>query len=179
MDQDDAELVGRSQRGDLTAFNLIVERYQSLVYNLAARILGDRTAAEDVAQETFISAYKAISRFRGGSLRAWLSRIASNLSSCERTTTSSAARDATGSTGPAPTSRQSKSSSIGSRPETHEMDELARGRPRTSRGMMTARVAIRASSSVSARAPRAASLSVTAWIARAEAIRRATRFRRV
>ena len=79
MDIDDATLVERSRNGDLEAFNQIVRRYQLRVYNLAARILGDRTAAEDVAQDTFVSAYKALARFRGGSLRAWLLRIASNL----------------------------------------------------------------------------------------------------
>ena len=68
----------RSVRGDLSAFNQIVDRYQSQVYNVAARTLGSRVAAEDVTQETFISAYKAISGFRGGSLRAWLLRIARN-----------------------------------------------------------------------------------------------------
>ena len=80
MHQDDADLVSASKRGDLSAFNLIVERYQSHVYNLAARILGDRVTAEDVTQETFISAHRAISQFRGGSLRAWLLRIGSNRS---------------------------------------------------------------------------------------------------
>ena len=74
----DAELVTRSVRGDLSAFNQIVDRYQSQVYNVAARILGSRVAAEDVTQETFISAYKAIRGFRGGNLRAWLLRIARN-----------------------------------------------------------------------------------------------------
>ena len=69
-----------SKQGDLGAFNQIVERYQSQVYNLSARILGDRTAAEDVTQEAFVSAFRAISRFRGGSLRAWLLRIGSNAS---------------------------------------------------------------------------------------------------
>ena len=54
MHQDDAELIGRTQGGDQAAFNLIVERYQSNVYNLSARILGDRTTAEDITQETFI-----------------------------------------------------------------------------------------------------------------------------
>ena len=78
MEIDDATLVERSRNGDLEAFNQIVRRYQLRVYNLAARILGDRTAAEDVAQDTFVSAYKALARFRGGSLRAWLLRIASN-----------------------------------------------------------------------------------------------------
>ena len=74
----DAELVTRSVKGDLSAFNHIVDHYQSQVYNVAARTLGSRVAAEDVTQETFISAYKAISSFRGGSLRAWLMRIARN-----------------------------------------------------------------------------------------------------
>ncbi len=80
MQPGDAELVIRCQRGDLAAFNLIVERYQSRVFNVAARILGNRASAEDVAQETFVSAYRAIGRFRGGSLPAWLMRIATNAS---------------------------------------------------------------------------------------------------
>ena len=79
MQQEDGELASRSKQGDLSAFNLIVERYQSQVYNVSARILGDPTAAEDINQETFISAHRAIGGFRGGSLRAWLLRIATNL----------------------------------------------------------------------------------------------------
>ena len=78
MQPPDADLVSQSQQGDLKAFNMIVERYQALVVNVVARMLGNRATAEDVAQETFISAYKAIGRFRGGNLRAWLLRIASN-----------------------------------------------------------------------------------------------------
>jgi RNA polymerase sigma-70 factor (ECF subfamily) len=78
MELSDNELVNRSKRGDLGAFNMIVERYQTQVFNLSARILGNMTTAEDAAQETFISAYKALNSFRGGSLRAWLLRIASN-----------------------------------------------------------------------------------------------------
>ena len=78
MHQDDSDLIERSQAGDLAAFNLIVERYQTQVFNVAARILGDRSAADDVAQEAFISAHRALGGFRGGSLRAWLLRIASN-----------------------------------------------------------------------------------------------------
>ncbi len=77
-EQQDADLVSRSKDGDLSAFNLIVERYQRQVYNVSVRILGDPSAAEDVTQEAFISAHRAIGRFRGGSLRAWLLRIASN-----------------------------------------------------------------------------------------------------
>jgi RNA polymerase sigma-70 factor (ECF subfamily) len=80
MQPDESELVERSKGRDLSAFNQIVERYQSHVFNLSARILGDRAAAEDVAQETFISAFRATDGFRGGSLRGWLLRIASNRS---------------------------------------------------------------------------------------------------
>jgi len=80
MDPEDAELALRSMDGDLAAFNTIVLRYQSQVLNLATRMLGNRVRAEDVAQETFISAYRAIAKFRGGNLRAWLLRIAANAS---------------------------------------------------------------------------------------------------
>ena len=80
MQPDEPQLVDRSRDSDLSAFNAIVERYQSQVYNVSARILGDRHLAEDVAQETFIKAHRSIDGFRGGSLRAWLLRIASNLS---------------------------------------------------------------------------------------------------
>ena len=80
MQPDEPQLVDRSRDGDLSAFNAIVERYQSQVYNVSARILGDRHLAEDVAQETFIKAHRSLGGFRGGSLRAWLLRIASNLS---------------------------------------------------------------------------------------------------
>jgi RNA polymerase sigma-70 factor (ECF subfamily) len=78
MDAGDSELVVRSKDGDLNAFNFIVQRYQSQVLNLSARILGDRGRAEDATQETFISAYRAIGKFRGRILRAWLMRIAAN-----------------------------------------------------------------------------------------------------
>ena len=80
MQPEDAELVASSVQGNLEAFNKIVERYQTQVFNLAARILGNRASADDVAQETFISAHRAIGGFRGGSLRAWLLRIATNAS---------------------------------------------------------------------------------------------------
>ena len=78
MQLEDTELVRRSKQGDIGAFNQIVERYQLRVFNLSARILNNRTSAEDAAQETFISAYRAIGKLRGGSLQAWLMRIASN-----------------------------------------------------------------------------------------------------
>ena len=51
MQLDESELVERSKAGELEAFNEIVERYRSLVFNTAARILGSRSAADDAAQK--------------------------------------------------------------------------------------------------------------------------------
>lgn len=66
MDVEHTDLVVRSKGGGLTAFNSIVQRYQPQVLNLSARILGDKGRAEDVTQETFISAYRVMNRFQGG-----------------------------------------------------------------------------------------------------------------
>ena len=76
--EDESYLIQRSQQGELDAFNQLVERYQGQVYNLALRMLSDESLAEDAAQETFISAYRAIGGFRGGSFRSWVLRIAAN-----------------------------------------------------------------------------------------------------
>jgi len=78
MDVDEADLITCSRRGDLDAFNRLVERYQRSLYNLCLRMLGSRQAAEDATQEAFIAAYRALDTFRGGSFRAWLFRIAAN-----------------------------------------------------------------------------------------------------
>ncbi|HEX9796008.1 MAG TPA: sigma-70 family RNA polymerase sigma factor [Anaerolineales bacterium] len=71
-------LVDMAKEGDLTAFNRLVVSHQTVVYNLALRIMGDPAAAEDAAQEAFISAYRKLGGFRGGSFRAWLMRIVTN-----------------------------------------------------------------------------------------------------
>ena len=76
--EDEQELVHRSQRGDLQAFNELVERYQGQAYNLVLCMTGDEALAADATQETFISAYKAIGGFRGGNFRSWVLRIAAN-----------------------------------------------------------------------------------------------------
>ena len=77
--EDEALLITRTQRADLDAINQLVLQYQQTTYNVALRILGDRDAAADVTQDTFITAFRAIQSFRGGSsFRAWLLRIASN-----------------------------------------------------------------------------------------------------
>ncbi len=75
---DEAGLIFASKRGDQEAFNQLVLRYQDRVYNLAARILGDVDTAGDVAQNTFLTAYLNLPRFRDGSFRSWLYRIATN-----------------------------------------------------------------------------------------------------
>jgi RNA polymerase sigma factor (sigma-70 family) len=78
MHTEETALIERSQGGDLDAFNALVLAYQSQVYNLCLRMLGSPQAAEDATQEAFIAGYRAISRFRHGSFRAWLLRIAAN-----------------------------------------------------------------------------------------------------
>ncbi len=79
MREDEALLITRSQRGDVNAFNQLVLQHQQTTYNVVLRMLGDREAAADVTQDTFIAAYRAIQSFRGGSsFRSWLLRIASN-----------------------------------------------------------------------------------------------------
>src|SRR5947207_533826 len=70
--------IDAARGGDLAAFNWLVLRYQTRVYNLCYRMLSDPDEAADAAQDSFLSAYKAISRFKGGHFRAWLLRIASN-----------------------------------------------------------------------------------------------------
>ena len=79
VEQSDLELVRRVQRGERGAFDLLVLRYQHRVVKLVARLLRDPTEAEDVAQEAFVKAYRAISSFRGDSaFYTWLYRIAVN-----------------------------------------------------------------------------------------------------
>lgn len=71
-------LIVDAQGGDLDAFNTLILHYQDSVYNVALRIMGDEFFAADAAQEAFISAFKSIASFRGGSFKAWLMRIVTN-----------------------------------------------------------------------------------------------------
>ncbi len=75
---DEAALIQEAKRGDLESFNRLVLQHQGLAYNVAYRVLGDPASAEDATQDAFLSAYRAIRRFRGGSFRAWLMRIVTN-----------------------------------------------------------------------------------------------------
>ena len=75
----DAELVARVQRGDKKAFDLLVLKYQRKIMRLLARMIRDPSEIEDVAQEAFIKAYRALPQFRGESaFYTWLYRIAIN-----------------------------------------------------------------------------------------------------
>ena len=77
----DEELVHRARNGDREAFDEIVERHKGAVFRAALAALRNREDAEDVTQETFITAYRKLDSFRGDSqLRTWLSRIAWNRS---------------------------------------------------------------------------------------------------
>lgn len=77
-DWEEAPLIAAAQKGDLSAFNELVLHYQTQVYNLAFHMLKDPSSADDATQEAFISAYRALPKFRGGSFRAWLLRIVTN-----------------------------------------------------------------------------------------------------
>ena len=71
-------LITDAQNGSLDAFNTLVLHYQDSVFNTALRILGDEDQAADASQDAFISAFKSISSFRGGSFKAWLMRTVTN-----------------------------------------------------------------------------------------------------
>ena len=75
---DEIALINDARQGDLDAFNRLVLAYQDRVYSQAYRILNDPQGADDATQEAFISAYKNLRSFRGGSFRAWLLRIVTN-----------------------------------------------------------------------------------------------------
>jgi len=75
----DQQLVQRAQRGDLRAFDLLVLKYQGRIGALVSRYIADAGEVEDVTQEAFIKAYRALSKFRGDSaFYTWLYRIAAN-----------------------------------------------------------------------------------------------------
>ncbi|MEJ2178597.1 MAG: sigma-70 family RNA polymerase sigma factor, partial [Gammaproteobacteria bacterium] len=81
MEQDvnDNVLVEQVRSGDKQAFNLLVAKYQYKIQNLVSRFIKDRSEQEDVTQEAFIKAYRAIGNFRGDSaFYTWLYRIAVN-----------------------------------------------------------------------------------------------------
>lgn len=78
MADEELRLVEAARRGDVESFNALVRLYEARVYNLCYRMLGDADSAADAAQESFLSAYRNLRSFRGGSFRSWLLRIATN-----------------------------------------------------------------------------------------------------
>jgi RNA polymerase sigma-70 factor (ECF subfamily) len=74
----DLVLLEQAREGSLEAFNSLVECYQDHLYALVVRMVPDRDQAADAVQEAFFSAYRNLHRFRGGSVRSWLSRITVN-----------------------------------------------------------------------------------------------------
>ena len=75
----DQVLVERVQNGDKNAFNLLVTKYQQKVMNLVSRYVKNQADVQDVTQEAFIKAYRALANFRGDSqFYTWLYRIAVN-----------------------------------------------------------------------------------------------------
>ena len=71
-------LIKAAQRGDLEAFNLLILRYQNLLFGVALRLLNDEDVAADAVQEALISAFRRFHTFRGDSLRSWLARVVVN-----------------------------------------------------------------------------------------------------
>lgn len=73
---DDRVLAQAAQAGDVDAFEMLVRRYQTPVYRIALRLLASRADADDVTQDTFLRAWRSMSRFRGDSaFQTWLYRI--------------------------------------------------------------------------------------------------------
>jgi len=77
--EDDAELVRRTRRGDLSAYDQLVRRYQERIYATIDHMTSNHADANDLAQDTFIKAFHALKSFKGGSsFYTWLYRIAVN-----------------------------------------------------------------------------------------------------
>ena len=75
---DETALINEAQYGSLDSFNTLVLHYQDMLFNTALRIMGDEDAAADATQEAFLSAFRAINSFRGGSFKSWLLRTVTN-----------------------------------------------------------------------------------------------------
>lgn len=75
---DEQALISEAIMGDLDAFNRLVLAYQDLAFNVAYRMLTDEDLAADAVQNAFISAYKNLRNYRGGSFKAWVMRMVTN-----------------------------------------------------------------------------------------------------
>ena len=76
LEPDDRELVRRARQGDHTAFHELVDRHAGPLFGLAASLVSNMTDAEDIVQDTFSGAFRALSSFKGqSSVKTWLTRI--------------------------------------------------------------------------------------------------------
>ena len=71
-------LIAAAARGELRAFNQLIQQYQALAYHVAYRMLDDTDAAADAVQEAAIKAFRGLKTYRGGSFKAWFLRIVTN-----------------------------------------------------------------------------------------------------
>ena len=78
MQSDEHLILAMARGGDVDAFNRLVSIHQDAVYGFSISLTRQHAVADDVTQETFISAFRSISRMRGDNVRAWLLRIARN-----------------------------------------------------------------------------------------------------
>ena len=75
----DTDLISRAAGGDISAFQMLVERHRSMVYRVAYQFAGNHHDAEDIAQEVFIKVYRSLDRFRqDAQLTSWIYRIVMN-----------------------------------------------------------------------------------------------------
>lgn len=76
---DEAELIERARRGDAQAYRILVQTHEQVAFRAAYAVVANAADAEEVAQDAFLKAYRALGRFRGGSpFRPWLLRIVGN-----------------------------------------------------------------------------------------------------
>ena len=81
MTNHDQEIINRTLKGDTNAFSVLVDSYKDLIFTLTMRMLKNREEAEEVAQDTFIKAYKSLDKFKGDSkFSTWLYKVAYNSS---------------------------------------------------------------------------------------------------
>jgi len=79
--KDEASVIKECQKGNIDAFDILVDRYKERVYSLAYQMIGDHISADDVTQEVFIRAFRGLPKFRGKcSFFTWLYRITINCS---------------------------------------------------------------------------------------------------
>lgn len=75
---DETALIQSAMKGELDAFNRLILAYQDLAFNVAFRMLNDEDLAADAVQNAFISAWRNLSTYRGGSFKAWVMRMVTN-----------------------------------------------------------------------------------------------------